>query len=456
MSRTKTGSAYLKHGVVVVAINLRPGSMPKRWVSRCPPRPDGVPVDLIHGRAVAVELQRRYDAGLWDPQCDAPPQVAPAAPQAPVAAPAAPQAPSPAAAPPTRPPAKMPTTTYRVASTRPAPPPATEPEGEVADTVLAYARQWVKKQTYESAPKDKANIEIYLAPAPIASMPLTGLKAKHILAHIQWLKAKPSNRGGTLAPRTVRSAYDVLRRALDAAVIDELLPSNPCAPVRGKLPSIEDKNPAARQDWLYSRDEIVRLISDPRIQEVRRVSYALQFLTGLRVGELAVLRWKDYDPAMKPLARLTIARAKKSVSKREAQTKTSAVKLVPVHPALAPLLDAWKATGWKAYRGHDPAPGDLVVPNQFGEVRNTNRHNRDLGRDCKRLGIVHRHQHAMRHTFITHVQDDGGDGQVIRWVTHAPPRTAFDSYTRGQWLRLCAEIVKLAIKLPEPTGGGSS
>lgn len=438
MSRAKTGTAYVKHGVVVIAVQLRPGSKPKRWVARCPPRPDGVAVDLIHGRAVAAELQRRYDTGLWDPQRDAVP--------ASVTPPAAPKsaAPTPSATTATR--AVYP----RVV--RASPPPAEELSGE-AVTVLGYARLWVAKQTYESAPKDKANIEIYLAPAPIASMLLAELKAKHILAHIQWLKAKPSNRGGTLAPRTVRSAYDVLRRSLDAAVIDELLPSNPCAPVRGKLPSIEDKNPAARQDWLYSRDEIVRLISDSRIQDVRRVSYALQFLTGLRVGELAVLRWKDYDPAMKPLGRLTIARAVKSVSKREAQTKTSAVKLVPVHPTLAPLIDAWKAAGWKAYMSRDPEPGDLVVPNQFGEVRNTNRHNRDLGRDCKRLGIVHRHQHAMRHTFITHVQDDGADGAVIRWITHAPPRTAFDSYTRGQWLRLCAEIVKLAIKLPEPPSG---
>jgi len=42
-----------------------------------------------------------------------------------------------------------------------------------------------------------------------------------------------------------------------------------------------------------------------------------------------------------------------------------------------------------------------------------------------------RHQHAMRHTFITLVQDDGADGSIIRWITHAPPRTAFDGYMRA-------------------------
>lgn len=89
------------------------------------------------------------------------------------------------------------------------------------------------------------------------------------------------------------------------------------------------------------------------------------------------------------------------------------------------------------------------MPNKNCERRNTNRQNRDLRRDCEKIGVVHRHQHAMRHTFITLVQDDGADGQIIRWITHAPPRTAFDNYTRAQWKRLCEEIVKLNVTLPE-------
>lgn len=151
---------------------------------------------------------------------------------------------------------------------------------------------------------------------------------------------------------------------------------------------------------------------------MRRVCYALQFLTGMCVGELAVLRWKDYDASMKPLSRLTIRRAVKSVSMREAQTKPSAVKLVPVHPALATVLDAWKATGWAEYMGESPKSDELIVPNKDGKVRNTNRQNRDLGRDCKRIGLEHRNQHAMRHTFITLVQDDGADEHPL---DHARP-----------------------------------
>ncbi len=424
MTRPRTGSAYLKRGVFYIAISLRAGAVKERWVHPCPPRNDGVPTDHTHARAVAAELQRRYDAGEWDPERDV---------RLPSAANATPTAPA---------------TTSAAAS-------ASEPlgTGEAARlpgvTVLEFSRSWIATQRYESAPKDARIIEHYLAPAPLAVMPVADLKPKHVLAFIRWLQDRPSERGGTLAPRSVRNVYDVVRRALDAAVIEELLAANPCAPIRGRLPAIEDKDPLARQGWLYQRDEIVRLVTDPCILPVRRMSYALQFLTGLRVGELAVLRWKDYDATMQPLGRLTISRAVKSVSFREAQTKTAAVKLVPVHPTLAVILDTWKATGWAEYRGRPPEREDLVVPNQFGKVRNTNRHNRDLGRDCKRIGIEHRHQHAMRHTFITLVQDDGGDGSVIRWITHAPPRTAFDGYTRTQWSRLCTELVKLRIEIPQ-------
>jgi hypothetical protein len=36
----------------------------------------------------------------------------------------------------------------------------------------------------------------------------------------------------------------------------------------------------------------------------------------------------------------------------------------------------------------------------------------------------------------------------LRWITHAPPRTAHDGYTRADWGRLCAEISKLKLSSP--------
>jgi HTH-like domain len=66
--------------------------------------------------------------------------------------------------------------------------------------------------------------------------------------------------------------------------------------------------------------------------------------------------------------------------------------------------------------------------------------------------IRKRHQHAARHAFITRIQDDGADGAVVRWITHAPPKSAFDGYSRAQWVRLCAEAGKLRFPGPPALG----
>lgn len=422
MARPRTGSAYEKRGVIVIAVSLwRTGA---RWVRPCPPRSDGVLVDLIHARAVAADLQRRYDGGLWDPDAVVQPGTAsrsatPAKASRPTSAPAA--------APASR---------------------AAESSGTAAGpTVLEHARAWIKTERYESAPKDAANIERYLAKSEFGAMPVTDVRAKHVLAFIRWLGELPSQRGGTLAPRSVRNIYDVVRRSLDAAVIEELLTANPCHALHKKLPPIEDKVPGARQGWIYTRDEVERLIADPALLPDRRVSYAILFLTGMRFGEFAALRWKDWDRTLQPLTRLTIWRAIKSVSKREANTKTGAVKLVPVHPTLEAVLSAWRATGWKELMGREPMDEDFIVPERGGSARNVHNGNRYIREDAERLGIRPRHQHCARHTLISLAQDDGADGSILRWITHAPPRSAFDGYTRQQWGRLCAELGKLNIAL---------
>ena len=429
MSRPRTGSAYERRGGIVIAVSLwRSGG---RWVRLCPPRADGVPVDLIHARAVASDLQRRYDAELWVPDAETR---------------------EPAEPPPTPPPA-WPSVTPVYPPVVPVPPPVVPVPPPVAaareTTVLDHARAWIKTEQYESASRDSASIERYLAPSEFGKMLVGEVRARHVLGFIRWLGELPSQRGGTLAPRTVRNVYDVVRRSLDAAVIEELLTANPCHALHKKLPAIEDKDPGARQGWIYTRDEVERLIADPALLPDRRVSYAILFLTGMRFGEFAALRWKDWDRTLQPLTRLTIWRAIKSVTKREAQTKTGAVKLVPVHETLNTLLTAWRERGWRELIGRDPTDEDLVMPSRSGSVRGVHAGNRYLREDSQRLGIRVRHQHCARHTLISLAQDDGADGSVLRWVTHAPPRSAFDGYTRQQWGRLCAELCKLRISLRE-------
>jgi integrase len=320
---------------------------------------------------------------------------------------------------------------------------------EVVDGLVpAFCDAWAGLQSYDSAPKDRATMARYLPTSPLAKMKVSTLRPRHIVAFIRWLKAHPSERGGTLAPRTVRNVADAVRRALNSAVIDELLVANPFDPVRGELPEITDKDPLARETWEYQWDEIATLVWDESIPADRRMLNALRFGTGGRISELAVTRWRDWERNVEPLSRLNIRRARKSVSRKEGSTKTGAVKRVPLVSTLAAALADWHDFGWELHYGRKPTPDDFIVPTA-GRLddellpRNENKANAQFKADCERVKVRVLSQHKARHSWVSRIQDDGADGAIVRWVTHAPPSTAFDGYTRAQWSRLCAEVAKL-------------
>jgi hypothetical protein len=64
---------------------------------------------------------------------------------------------------------------------------------------------------------------------------------------------------------------------------------------------------------------------------------------------------------VRPLGKLLVARSYNSRTGREKNTKTEAVKHVPVHPTLAAMLAEWKLGGWPELIGRAPGPDDLIV-----------------------------------------------------------------------------------------------
>jgi integrase len=94
-------------------------------------------------------------------------------------------------------------------------------------------------------------------------------------------------RGKGLSDSTVRQVYTVLRAALDIAVRDGLLASNPTAKV--KRPAVAPKE--AR----YLSTEDVRRLLDQLDGLRYRLAVLLMAATGMRRGEVAGLRWSDVD-----------------------------------------------------------------------------------------------------------------------------------------------------------------
>lgn len=211
MPPRRTGTAYEKNNKWYVGIRLRDS---RKWATPCPPREDGVAIDQIHARAVAANLQRDYDAGRWDPEAE-----------------------------------------NLTSST-----PAEQMLAPVIPSVIEHAREWIKTQTYSSVKDDARRIENYLTTSPLATMRLDEVRTKHVRAFLAHLKATPSARGGTLAPRSIINAYSVAQRAFERAVVLELIKESPCSLGRSELPEVIDKDPAQRAGWIFKREEVVMLL----------------------------------------------------------------------------------------------------------------------------------------------------------------------------------------------------
>jgi integrase len=272
------------------------------------------------------------------------------------------------------------------------------------------------------------------------------------------------------APRTQRHVYGQMHAMFEEAV-PRLLAANPCQLKRWHLPPKIDADPEWRAGAKFSREEVVMLLTDPRIPPDRRVLYALLFLAGLRFGEASALKWRNYTAELEPLGQLLVAwsfnsRAKKAVAngKRLKLVKTKKTRKVPVHPLLAIILEGWLA-GWQDMMGRPPTADDPIVPTNRGTHRNCNGGWRQLNGepgtknkqgvrskgnpgDLGRLGIRRHGAHDTRRTFIGCTLDDGAHKDLLRLVTHGPEGDIMDQY-RGEaaWSSLCAEVAKLRLPM---------
>src|SRR5206468_11128934 len=116
---------------------------------------------------------------------------------------------------------------------------------------------------------------------------LDELKPPHLRAWLVDLRQKTSTRGRPLSARTIQLAHATLRRALNDAVRDELIPRNPVLLVQaGKLPR--------RNIVPLTLAEAKALLATAATDRL----YALWLILislGLRRGEALALRWSDFD-----------------------------------------------------------------------------------------------------------------------------------------------------------------
>jgi integrase len=323
-------------------------------------------------------------------------------------------------------------------------------------TVARYFEDWIAKRRERgiaSADDDEARVRKH-ALKVLGPLRLEEVRPQHLRDLVRDLQRTKKD-GKQLAPRTVLHVYGVLRVMFSDAVTEELIRATPCVlkQRRGELPKKLDKDSTWRSTAVYQRSEVESLISDPRIPLRRRTLYALEFLAGMRVNEITPRRWRQYEPDLKPLGKLTVATGYNLKKKLEkGTTKTGHTREVPIHPVLARVLADWKLSGWERQYGRAPTPDDLIIPRMAGggskHLSSTSALKR-LHEDCDLLGIRRRRQHDARRTFISLALADGAHRDLLKWVTHGPEGDIVGAYTTLPWSTLCVEVLKVRVELRE-------
>ncbi|HET8540415.1 MAG TPA: hypothetical protein VFL83_11135 [Anaeromyxobacter sp.] len=281
---------------------------------------------------------------------------------------------------------------------------------------------------------------------------------------LMWARALPKHvrsdgKPGTISGRTCHNVANTVRHAFKHAAKEDIIAVSPCVWDATDLP-VKDDGRTDRLEGGFTLEQVSALILDKRIPEDRRVQYALEFLTGMRPGEVAVRRWRDWNAAEKPLGLLVAASAWSTRMRIEKATKTRVTKWLPVHPVLDKLLRAWKRDGFAKMFGRPPEPEDFIVPSRGGSTRNwpagrprNNSHawNR-FQHDLDAVGFARQRHYETRSSFRSLALAGGAIEKDIDRITHPSPKEAKDLYERRRllWPRLCDVVTRIHITTPRP------
>ena len=312
-------------------------------------------------------------------------------------------------------------------------------------TVAEFLDRWLHDYIKPfRRPKTYQNYEMYvrlrLKPA-LGATRLKRLTASSI--QMMYRNMKKERLGGTkkgaepepVSDSTIHGCHRVLRAALQQAVAEGLIDENPAA-------KCKPPRPAKFQPVILDDAEVDRFLA---VAEGHRL-YALfemALRTGMRMGELLGLKWRDIDWANKaahvdrtlqdlhgPIARelgldpMHIADyAKSDDSIRPMLLPDSTIAALRKHRA--------RQNEEKLRYGSKYQDQDLVFANRWGGLLNPrNATRRTVKQICKSAGLDPARFHDLRHTHFQGLADEGVSPRGIAdRAGHADPAFAMRVYT---------------------------
>lgn len=245
-------------------------------------------------------------------------------------------------------------------------------------TVGAQLDTWLDSLRLEKSTKNGYRSIANFWREAIGTKPLRALRHSDIATAIA---ACPD-----LSGKTVNNRVSVLRKALQLAVLDKILPENPA----GAIDAASYQRPVVDP---FSLEEAEAIISDARKHHPEQVANYLQakFFTGMRTGESFGIQWPNVDLR----ARQMVVFESVVAGEEKGSTKTHTARTVRLNSRALEAFAAQKAHSYLAgaHVFRDPRDGQRWAGEPKFRVY--------WLATLKRLGIRHRPPYNTRHTYAT-------------------------------------------------------
>ena len=273
----------------------------------------------------------------------------------------------------------------------------------------------------------------------VADLRLSAVNPADVRAWLTKLGAKG------LSPRTIRKAHEVLRNALEQAVVDSLILTNPARGrlVRKALPKMERK-----ERTTIPPEKIPAFIE--AAEEERLGAYFLLLLTGgLRPSEGLALRWTDLRGDTIRVERVLVDVERQPLYFAPTKSRESTRAIVLPKFTLEALKD-WKRRQAEERLKAGPAWTDngLIFPDEVGQPLRQDNTRIPFGRLLKRAELPPMRIYDLRHSAATLLLEAGEDLTVVKErLGHSTIVLTADTYKharRGSQERAAGKFDQLA------------
>lgn len=250
-----------------------------------------------------------------------------------------------------------------------------------------------------------------------------------------------------IGEKSIANLFSVLQGAFKRAMFEGIRTTNPCA----SLPPGTVKRGTGKKREPYARQDARRLMQANH-PELMRVFLTMAFYTGMRLGELAGRRWRDWGREGAPLTALRVDTQYNDQPLKTDDEERVHPRYIPVHTELAAALEHWWATGFELHLCRPPSLDDFIFPTLAGEWHARNSLYTKFQAALVRAGVANRTVHATRHTFATVCRAGTSRHDVVERITHNAKGSQLDEYTHPEWEAMCEVISGTDYSLDRSTG----